>query len=195
MKREIKDVATVFEHTGIGNLQDPVVIWIGDINGEEPNGAINMKDLVEIIKHFNTTVEDSEYNYKADLNDNNAINMEDFVLLTKHFLKASSDYPDYKYNLHSNQEIDSFIFTEGKLDLNGHTLVVNGDFTINEPTTTTYATLNINGGSLYVTGNMTLSGNARLIMRNPGDYILVNGKFETKSYFDHVQNDSKDRGG
>jgi hypothetical protein len=52
------------------------------------------------------------------------------------------------------------------------------------------ANLIINGGNLIVEGNMHLHGASRLIMRNPDDYILVNGEFLTNSNINHKDNDA-----
>ena len=52
----------------------------------------DMKDIVEIIKCFNTVEGNSKYETDADINKNKAINMEDMVIVIKHFLAIPSDY-------------------------------------------------------------------------------------------------------
>ncbi|WP_265446661.1 S8 family serine peptidase [Acetivibrio straminisolvens] len=200
VKREFINVATIFEETVIGYQEEPIIMFFGDLVGgdndfDNPDNSVNLGDIMVIVKSFNTVIGDADYNPLADLNDNGAINMEDVMILYINFGKSTSNYSVIKYKLYKNEKVPSFTLPIGELDLNGHTLIVEGNLTIDEPTTTTYATLNINGGSLYVTGNLILSGNARLIMRNSGDYILVNGNFETRSLFDHENNNEEIKGG
>lgn len=70
---------------------------------------------------------------------------------------------------------DSFQFT-GELDLNGHTLTINGDFIHDK------GELRLNGGRLIVNGDYKVQFNpyfyyGKLTADNPDDYILVNGNF------------------
>lgn len=53
-----------------------------DINKDR---AINMRDVVLLAAHFNTTSNDSKYDKKCDLNNDGAINMHDVVKLSKRF--------------------------------------------------------------------------------------------------------------
>ncbi len=72
-------------------------IWAGDIrvNGKQDN-VINMLDVIELSKSFNTKVGDEEYNSDADLNGDNVINISDVVIIAQNFNKTSDDYFDIK---------------------------------------------------------------------------------------------------
>ncbi|HOV26603.1 MAG TPA: glycoside hydrolase family 9 protein [Pseudobacteroides sp.] len=71
----------------------PAVMWAGDIpvNGVS-DGAVNMKDVVEISKVFNAVSTDSKYNPDCDLNKDGSINMSDVIIIAKSFGKVSADY-------------------------------------------------------------------------------------------------------
>lgn len=53
-----------------------------DINRDR---AVNMKDVVILSRHFNTTSNDSNYDITCDLNNDGAINMKDVNLIAKKF--------------------------------------------------------------------------------------------------------------
>jgi hypothetical protein len=53
-----------------------------DINGDK---AVNMKDVMLIAAHFNTTASSSNYDKKCDLNNDGAINMNDIMIVAKVF--------------------------------------------------------------------------------------------------------------
>ncbi len=74
-------------------LSNPIVLWLGDmeINGIQ-DGAINLEDVMEICKAFNSVSGDERYKETLDLNKDTAINLEDVMLVIKHFNKTSSDY-------------------------------------------------------------------------------------------------------
>ena len=75
------------------DLSSPIVLWLGDIeiNGIQ-DGAINLEDVMEICKAFNSVSGDERYKETLDLNKDSAINLEDVMLVIKHFNKTSSDY-------------------------------------------------------------------------------------------------------
>lgn len=59
-----------------------ILVFAGDVTGD---GSINMSDVVDIAKSFNTASSDPRYKAVRDLNKDNAINMLDIMLLSKHF--------------------------------------------------------------------------------------------------------------
>lgn len=75
--------------TEISTKEVPVKMWAGDINGD---GAINMADIVEVSKVFNTSSDDIGYKAKCDLNKDGRVNMADIVAIAKHFGCVSVDY-------------------------------------------------------------------------------------------------------
>jgi len=74
----------------LGSASSPVKIWAGDINQD---GAINMSDVLQIAKHFNSTSGSSKYNAQADLNSDGAVNMTDVLIVAIHFNATTSSYP------------------------------------------------------------------------------------------------------
>ena len=89
LTREIKDFTVEKDE----QLASPIVLWIGDmeIDGKQ-DGAINMEDIMEICKAFNSVPGDTRYKETLDLNKDNAINFEDVMIVAKHFNKTSADY-------------------------------------------------------------------------------------------------------
>ncbi|MDP4180931.1 MAG: dockerin type I domain-containing protein [Bacillota bacterium] len=73
----------------LGSPNEPLDIWAGDINQDS---AINMSDIIEIAKCFNTTLGETGYNAAADLNADKVINMADVMIACKHFNKTSGNY-------------------------------------------------------------------------------------------------------
>lgn len=84
----------------LGSAKEPLLMWAGDMNQDK---AINMKDIIEIAKSFNSIPGDTRYNATADFNADKAINMIDILIVSKHFNKASTDYPP------TNPEIDAIV--------------------------------------------------------------------------------------
>jgi hypothetical protein len=56
--------------------------------------VINMRDVMEIAKRFNSTIGDSLYSIVCDFNMDKAINIADIVIMAKYFNKTSNDYND-----------------------------------------------------------------------------------------------------
>jgi hypothetical protein len=56
--------------------------WAGDINQDN---VINMVDVMEIAKVFNTNSTSEKFNPACDLNRDNSINMVDIMILAAHF--------------------------------------------------------------------------------------------------------------
>lgn len=89
LTREIKDFTIEKDE----KLSNPIILWIGDIEiGGKQDGAINMEDVMEICKYFNSTFGNSRYKDNLDLNKDNAINLEDVMIAVKHFNKISESY-------------------------------------------------------------------------------------------------------
>ena len=68
-------------------------MWAGDmvISGNQ-DGAINLEDIMEVCKAFNTASTDEKYKVGLDLNRDGAVNLEDVMIVAKHFNKVSSNY-------------------------------------------------------------------------------------------------------
>ncbi|WP_051983533.1 S8 family serine peptidase [Pseudobacteroides cellulosolvens] len=84
--------------TGTGNVlvsseDTPIILWAGDIaiNGVQ-NGAINIMDLMQLAKAFNTISTDDGYEVDLDINRDGAINMADIFIIIKNFNTSSSSY-------------------------------------------------------------------------------------------------------
>ena len=101
---------------------------------------------------------------------------------TKCPVKGEKVYQTEGFILDSDKTVDSIDFAVGKIDLNGHTLTVNGDLKQGG------ADIIINGGKLIVKGDYIIedstaySCNANLIMQEENDYVLVYGNFVMASY-------------
>ncbi|MDP4182152.1 MAG: dockerin type I domain-containing protein [Bacillota bacterium] len=89
LTRKIKNVVLQSDYT----INDPIDMWAGDlvINGEN-DGSINIKDIIEIAKSFNSKSGDSVYHEWLDLNNDNAINMMDIMIIAKHFNCTTESY-------------------------------------------------------------------------------------------------------
>ncbi|MCX7748639.1 MAG: glycosyl hydrolase family 18 protein [Clostridia bacterium] len=78
----------------VSTKESPIDLWAGDmsINGLQDH-AINMADIVEHIKYFNSSAGEGKYSADADFNQDGAINMTDILIIVKNFNKSGSDYP------------------------------------------------------------------------------------------------------
>ena len=108
---------------------------------------------------------------------------------TIHFESPSSGFANVEFK-NSNIEFDSYMrgwtlqqdttidndtvlnLNLSTLDLNGHTLTINGSLQHNW-------TIDINGGTLDVKGDYTIT-NGYLKMKNPQDKVIVGGNFTMK---------------
>jgi hypothetical protein len=90
--REIKNVI-VKEDMLLFPKSSPIDIWAGDIiiNGVQDN-SINMMDVIQIAKAFNTIAGSETYNLNADLNRDGTINMVDIIAIARHFNSTPSSY-------------------------------------------------------------------------------------------------------
>lgn len=102
----------------LGSQTEPLKIWAGDmkIKGVQDN-AINMSDIVEVSRHFNSSYGDGEkYSAASDLNSDKAVNMKDIIIIANHFNKSSADYPEATINYPTPAKLKvSFIYV-GKGD-------------------------------------------------------------------------------
>lgn len=87
--REFRNVVFVDKTVQIGTKDKPVDIWPGDMTRD---GAVNMLDIVQISKGFNSIEGDSRYNVEYDINGDGAINLVDIVIVAKYFNKTAADY-------------------------------------------------------------------------------------------------------
>jgi hypothetical protein len=89
----IIESVTVSDNKEMSTSAEPILMWAGDmiINGAQ-DGAINLEDIMEVCKAFNTASTDSKYKEDLDLNKDGAINLEDVMIIARHFNKVSSDY-------------------------------------------------------------------------------------------------------
>jgi hypothetical protein len=91
LTRIIKNVP---KSTVIGSPEAPIDIWVGDIsiNGVQ-NNAINIADIMEVAKGFNSALGDLKYNKSIDVNSDKAINISDIMIIAKHFNTSTDSYP------------------------------------------------------------------------------------------------------
>ncbi len=91
--REIKNVV-VTGNKQLSSPASPILMWAGDIakNGIQDD-AINMSDVVEMAKSFNSSPGDGKYAQDHDFNKDNAINMSDIIIAGAHFNTVPSSYP------------------------------------------------------------------------------------------------------
>ncbi len=84
----------VINDVQIASADAPLAIWAGDmiIDGVCDN-VINIADIMEVVKCFNSSVSDERYNASCDINQDKAINIIDITILAKHFNKSVNDYP------------------------------------------------------------------------------------------------------
>ncbi len=85
----------------ISSKNTPVQLLAGDIqiDGKQDN-VINIIDVVEIAKAFNSISGSEGYNKNCDLNLDNVVNIADFVIIAKSFNMTSSNYPQLElYNV------------------------------------------------------------------------------------------------
>lgn len=91
--------------------------------------------------------------------------------------------------LTSDKIVSNLYINSGTLNLNGYTLTVKGNVYLGSNGSRTY--LNINNGKLYVDGNFNMCrtnggyGEGYLTMTNSDDYICVNGDFYVYTYYNY----------
>ena len=92
LARQIKDIA-IEGNKELSSITNPIPLYIGDleVNGNQ-DGVINLTDITEICKVFNSVSGDDKFQEKLDLNKDGAINLEEIVIISKNFNKTSSKY-------------------------------------------------------------------------------------------------------
>jgi beta-glucanase (GH16 family) len=105
----------------MGTKTAPVVMWAGDMNHD---GAINIADILEIAKSFNSAYGDLRYVEVNDINKDNACNITDIMIVVNHFNKSGQDYPYMPYVTHSATPTSLSTPTPH----NAVNLIKNGDF-------------------------------------------------------------------
>ncbi len=92
LKRIINGIAISGE-TRLSTPDAPILLWAGDvpINGVQ-DGAINISDIMEAARIFNSTYEDGKYVAYLDVDRDNAINLTDIMIIARHFNSSVSSY-------------------------------------------------------------------------------------------------------
>ncbi len=77
----------------VSTEDNPIILWAGDLEykGAQDN-AINMVDVMQIAKTYDTVIGDEGYIADYDLNDDGAINFKEVFIIFRHFNTISSDY-------------------------------------------------------------------------------------------------------
>jgi len=93
LKRYVKVAGVGTGNTAVSSEDAPTVLWAGDaqIDGVQ-DGAINLEDLMQLAKAFNTESSDEQYVTDLDFNKDGVINMIDIFILIKNYNTASSSY-------------------------------------------------------------------------------------------------------
>lgn len=135
----------------IGTLASPIKMWAGDL---AQDNAINMEDILEACKSFNTAKGSAKYSAARDLNSDGGVNLEDVMIIAKNFNRA----PTY-YNFYSPvavaEKYDWYYFT--MTDENGVTArIYLSD--IGESTSTENVTIVANRSDEALWCEYTLSG-------------------------------------
>jgi hypothetical protein len=71
-------------------------IWSGDCNSD---GVINIADIMEIAKAFNTDTNSANYSIASDLNLDGLVNICDIIIAAVNFNKSSENYTKQLYTL------------------------------------------------------------------------------------------------
>jgi len=94
LKRTIKGVKITTKGTNLSTASSPIKLWAGDtVKFGEQDGSINMADVIELAKAFNTVSSDSKYSKDIDFNCDNSINMADVIIIARHFNATEASYP------------------------------------------------------------------------------------------------------
>jgi 3D (Asp-Asp-Asp) domain-containing protein len=90
LTRRVQQFAT--GSASLGTAAKPLDMWVGDFVAD---GAINMSDIMEVAKYFNSVKGDGTYVESRDVNADTAINMSDIMLISRHMNTVSTDYAAY----------------------------------------------------------------------------------------------------
>ncbi len=74
----------------VSNESNPVLLWAGDFNLDD---SVNMSDVIEVSKSFNSRTGDLKYNSVCDIDKDGSINMSEAIYIATRFNKTSVDYP------------------------------------------------------------------------------------------------------
>jgi len=83
------EITGLRENYNVSYPNTAIEIWAGDVTLDE---VINMEDILDMSKAFNSAHNDERYKREYDLNSDNVINLEDFMIAAKHFNRKSDDY-------------------------------------------------------------------------------------------------------
>jgi hypothetical protein len=93
LQREIKNVV-ISINLSAGTPDKPVLLWPGDMElNKSQDNAINLIDIMELAKHFNSLKGSLRYSSQCDFNNDSTANMSDILIAAKNFNKTANDYP------------------------------------------------------------------------------------------------------
>jgi mannan endo-1,4-beta-mannosidase len=73
----------------------PIKLWAGDIDNDGVgDGAINISDIMELVKSFNSVKGDTKYVSGNDLNQDSSVNISDVMIIAQHFNTSPANYPE-----------------------------------------------------------------------------------------------------
>ena len=151
---------------------------------------------MEIKGNFNQIKNDTSDSYRNfDCSNNHRVIFNGTGKQTIHFDSTSSGFANVSFK-NSNIEFDNnirgwtlqedtVIDNDTKLDLY-NTLDLNGNKLTVKGSLQQGGTININGGTLEVQGDYTITTYGYLKMTNAKDKVIVNGNFTTKSSYSHT---------
>jgi RHS repeat-associated protein len=81
--------------------------------------------------------------------------------------------------LHQDLEIDNDInfYNSGYINLDGHTLTVNGSVNMLD------GVMDVNGGKLFIHGNFEINNTSRFYMKDSSDYVCIDGNFSSRQTY------------
>ncbi|HEY9060474.1 MAG TPA: hypothetical protein VIO64_08250 [Pseudobacteroides sp.] len=92
LKRKIEDVIIDNNNISISLPESPIELWVGDLVGSQ-DGGINIADIIQLAKAFNTSKGDSNYLADMDVDNNSVINITDIMVVARHFNQTMESYP------------------------------------------------------------------------------------------------------
>ncbi len=83
-----------FNHGDAHYTVESIIMWAGDLQiRNTQDGAINMTDIMELAKGFNSKKGDSRYSVSSDVNGDGSISMTDIMIVAASFNKTAANYP------------------------------------------------------------------------------------------------------
>ncbi len=143
----------------LGTQSLPVEIWAGDM---VMDNAINMTDVVEIAKAFNSSSGSAGYVPVSDINKDGAVNMTDIMIVVKHFNKTSSSYPAVNIAYQTQQPDYTYTPTPTITPKPVVNLIRNGDFSNGPENWTLWA------GEGGIASNSVVNGKNKINISNTG---------------------------